>query len=228
MVHGAWHGAWYWDRLVHELEAAGHQVTAVDLPSDDPGATFETYAEVVAEHMSGDPNDDVTVVGHSLGGLSIPFVPARARVGRLVYLCALVPVPGSSFADQLASEPNMLAAGYAEGLGEPDAEGRRGWQDLDLAREYMYADCSEDDARIALARMRLQALGPYGVSCALDALPDVPSTYILCSEDRLVNPEWSRRVARDRLNAHVIELPGSHSPFWSRPSDLARVLGELA
>jgi pimeloyl-ACP methyl ester carboxylesterase len=76
--------------------------------------------------------------------------------------------------------------------------------------------------------MRPQALTPYRVPCPLDRLPDGPSASIVCSNDRLVNPEWSRRVARDRLNAQIVELPGSsHSPFWSRPEELATVLGAL-
>ena len=42
LVHGAWHGAWCWDRLIPELENRGHSVIAMDLPSDDPAATLMT------------------------------------------------------------------------------------------------------------------------------------------------------------------------------------------
>jgi hypothetical protein len=44
----------------------------------------------------------------------------------------------------------------------------------------------------------------------------------------MVNPDWSRRIARDWLNAELIALPGSHSPFYSRPRELAAVLTQLA
>jgi Predicted esterase of the alpha/beta hydrolase fold len=79
LVHGAWHGSWAWDLLRRELEARGHAVAAPDLPCDDVGAGVEDYARLV-------PPADV-VVGHSLGGLTIPLVEARLRV----FLCALVP-----------------------------------------------------------------------------------------------------------------------------------------
>jgi hypothetical protein len=69
---------------------------------------------------------------------------------------------------------------------------------------------------------------PNQVPCSLTALPALDSTYVVCSEDRMVNPDWSRRIAHDRLTADVIEIPGSHSPFLSRPKTLAEVLGGLA
>ncbi len=99
LVHGGWHGAWCWDRLTPELEARGHRVIAIDLPCEDPTATCETYAEVVARALEAQEVEDVVVVGHSLAGLTIPLVAARRPVSRLIYLCALVPIPGCSFVD---------------------------------------------------------------------------------------------------------------------------------
>jgi hypothetical protein len=51
---------------------------------------------------------------------------------------------------------------------------------------------------------------------------------VVCSDDQILRPDWSRRTARDRLGAELIELPGDHSPFYSRPSVLADVLLRLA
>jgi hypothetical protein len=59
--------------------------------------------------------------------------------------------------------------------------------------------------------------------CPLDRLPDVPATYILCTEERAVRPDWSRATAA-RIGADVIELPGGHSPFLAQPAALADVL----
>jgi pimeloyl-ACP methyl ester carboxylesterase len=47
---------------------------------------------------------------------------------------------------------------------------------------------------------------------------------IVCAEDRVVDPAWSRRVARDRLGVEPTELPGGHSPFLTRPAAVAAVL----
>jgi pimeloyl-ACP methyl ester carboxylesterase len=55
-------------------------------------------------------------------------------------------------------------------------------------------------------------------------MPDVPIRSILCQEDRIVAPEYSRRAARELLDIEAIELPGSHSPMASRPEPLAEFL----
>jgi len=62
----------------------------------------------------------------------------------------------------------------------------------------------------------------------LGELPSIASTSVICTDDRIVSNDWSRRTARDRLGADVIEFPGGHSPYLSRPSDLADVLHALA
>jgi pimeloyl-ACP methyl ester carboxylesterase len=56
----------------------------------------------------------------------------------------------------------------------------------------------------------------------------VPSSYIVCADDRTVRPGWCRRDARDRLGVEAIELPGGHCPHISRPAALADVLSDLA
>jgi pimeloyl-ACP methyl ester carboxylesterase len=227
LLHGAWHDAWCWGRLIPELERRGHEAIAMDLPGDDSAATFDDYADVVTGVLASHRSDDVVVVGHSLAGMTIPLVAARHRVRALVYLCALLPVPGSSFVDQLATE-DMLNLDYVAGLGEPDPNGLRGWTDEGIAREIMYADCDPEVTAQAIARLRPQAQAPYARPCSLEAFPQTSATYVLCAEDQLVKPDWSRSAARERLDADVVELPGSHSPFLSRPADLARVLHDVA
>jgi len=199
----------------------------MDLPSDDPDATFETYADVVAAHLDSGAGDDTILVGHSLAGLTIPLVPQRHAVARLVYLCGLVPSPGSSFVEQLAGG-EMLNPAYVEGLSEPDSEGRRRWADPVRAREIMYADCDDADVEAATRRLRPQAPTPYAEARPLRGFPDVPSAYVCCADDHLVRPEWSRWAAKERLDAELVELPGSHSPFLSRPGALASELHALA
>ena len=223
LVHGAWLGAWCFERLTQALETLGHRVVAVDLPSDDPTATFQTYADVVVAALDGDAEEPV-VVGHSLAGLTVPLIATRRPVQKIVYLCALVPIPGRSFVEQRDVEPDMLYPDYLDGMGEVDANGLRRWVDKELPRQILYADCDAEAASAAIERLRPQAQTPYGEACVLDTLPSTPSTYIVCGEDRLVNPDWSRRIAKERLGADLVELPGSHSPFLSRPNELAAVL----
>jgi len=61
----------------------------------------------------------------------------------------------------------------------------------------------------------------------VDALPDIERTSILCREERVIDPSWSRRMSRDLLGVDPIELDGGHSPFLSRPAELASVLAQV-
>jgi pimeloyl-ACP methyl ester carboxylesterase len=229
LVHGGAHGGWCWERLIPELQALGHRCSAPDLPFDDPHGAAD-WADAVIASIPADAAQ-VIVVGHSLGGLCLPVVATRRHVDRLVFLGAMVPVPGRSYLDVLAEEPDAL--------GEVDVaatiSGETQWEvtsesvlPYDRARAMFYADCDEETARRAWQRLRPQGFTSFTELCPISEWPAVPSTYVLMTEDASVNPEWSRRVAAGRLGAEVIELPGSHSPFYSRPRELAHVLDRIA
>ncbi|MFI5509994.1 alpha/beta fold hydrolase [Mycobacterium sp. NPDC051804] len=227
LVHGAWHGAWCWERLTPELEGMGHRVIAMDLPIEDSGATFDDYATVVCDATKDVTDEDLVLVGHSMGGQTVPIVAGRRPLLRLVYLCGVPPIPGKPFVQQMAEESEMLNVDYQRGLGEKDSAGRRGWVDKERAHFHLYGDCDEASASVAFMRLRQQSLAPYKLPSSLAAYPAVDTTYVLCSDDRMVNPDWSRRISRDWLNAEPIEIPGSHSPFYSRPRMLAALLNQL-
>jgi pimeloyl-ACP methyl ester carboxylesterase len=170
----------------------------MDLPCDDAAATFETYADVVVDALDAvDAGEDVVVVGHSLGGLTIPLVAARRPVSTLVYLCALVPMPGHSFAEQQGIEPDAVLPELQAGISDPDDQGRTHWVDADVARRVFYADCDDETAQAAFERLRPQSRTPYATPCALDVLPSTPRIYVVCSEDRAAN----RARTRDRARA---------------------------
>jgi hypothetical protein len=221
LVHGAYHGVWCWDRLRPELEARGHAVIAVDLPISTPGLGAADYAGVVAASMA-DLADPV-LVGHSMAGLVIPLVPPMRRVRRLVFLAGFLPQPGVSSADQRATEP----------IDPPIAPTTAQWTDLgddvwmvgpDTATEIFYHDASPELARWATARLRPQCYRVIGEPSPLAAWPSVESRYIVSRDDHAINPDWGRMAARDRLGVDALELDGGHSPFLTRPAELADVL----
>jgi pimeloyl-ACP methyl ester carboxylesterase len=222
LVHGAWHGSWCWEALTPELRAAGHDVVTVDLPCDEPSASFADYADEVLRVLEGQ-SEDVVLVGHSLAGQTIPLVAAQRPLRRLVYLCALLADPGRSLREQIQDEPDMLAPGYRQGVEVVDDQGTTRWVHAQLARYTLYGDCSEELARAATSRLRPQATTPYDDVCALERLPGTPAFYVLCTEDRLVNPDWSRRRAALQ-GIPLVELPGSHSAFLSKPAELSDLL----
>jgi pimeloyl-ACP methyl ester carboxylesterase len=230
LVHGAWHGAWCWELLTPFLQQAGHDVVAPELPNGDGSADFDAYADVVCAALHG-IDDDVVVVGHSLAGATAALVSARRPTRHLVYLCAAVPENGLSYVEQRQAQPDMVtpefANGWVQALSEPDEQGRTVWVDFDFVRATFYADCDEATTAAAIDHLRPQSGYPWTVPCSLTEHPSVSCTSVVCSEDRLVNPDWSKRSARD-IDADLVELRGSHSPFLSRPSAVADVLLRIA
>jgi pimeloyl-ACP methyl ester carboxylesterase len=225
LVHGAWHGSWCWGQLAPLLRHAGHDVVIPELPSANGSADFDAYADVVCTALRG--CDDVVVVAHSLAGGTGALVPSRRPVRHLVYLCAAVPEGGLSFVDQWQAQPDMVAPefgeGWLQGLSEPDGQMCTEWVDFDFARKVFYADCDEATAAAAIEHLRPQSGYPWTVPCSLTEHPSVACTSVVCSEDKVVNPDWSKRMARD-IGADLVELPGHHSPFLSQPSAVADVL----
>jgi len=213
LVHGGAHGAWCWERLVGELDRLGHDAVAMDLPCDDEEAGAAEYARVVVEALAA-VREPVVLVGHSLGGLTVPLVATMRRASRMIFLSGLLPAPGKSLRDQQVAEPEMMF---------PYRGGRAG------LRDRFYNACAPEDADHAMTLIREQALKPFVETTPLEAWPAVPSSYVVCTEDHACNPVWSRPAARERLGVDPVELEGSdHSPFLSRPAELARLLVERA
>lgn len=221
LIHGAWHGAWCWEPLAAELKRRGHRVVAVDLPCDDPAATTMDNAKLVADSLG--EADDVVVVGHSLGGLTAPVVTLLRPVRRVVLLCALVPRPRRSLDEVVASEPDMITTWF-NGLPREVGEGGSVRWDPDVAIRAFYADCDPETARWAAARLRPQVWTTTREPCPLDRWPDCELVSIVCTDDEVVTPAWSRRIAREVLGVEPVELPGGHSPMLTHPVELADAL----
>jgi pimeloyl-ACP methyl ester carboxylesterase len=100
LVPGAGGAAWYWSRVVPLLERAGHRALAIDLPADDPRAGLRAYAKLVLAAIG--KRRGVTLVAQSLGGFTAAVVAARAPKGvveRIVFVNAMIPVPGETAGD---------------------------------------------------------------------------------------------------------------------------------
>ena len=225
LVHGSYHGAWCWDFLKPELERLGHRVVTMDLPISNPALGAADYAQAIEDAL--DPGSEPMLVGHSMAGLIIPIVAARRPVRRLVFLAAFLPSPGKSANDQRGTEP--IDARVPPKSAEWTDLGDDVWMvGPKTATELFFHDAPPAVGRWAVQRLRPQAYGVLKETSPLTAWPDVESRSIVCREDRAINPAWVRAAARERLGVEAIELEGSHSPFLTRPAELARVLNSLA
>jgi pimeloyl-ACP methyl ester carboxylesterase len=222
LIHGAWHGAWCWEPLIPELERRGQRAVAVDLPCDDPGATTMDNARLVADSLA-DAGDDVVVVGHSLGGIIAAVVPLLHPVRRVVFLAALMPRPGRSLGEVMDSEPDTTTEEFNALPRHVGEHGSVTW-DPAVAGPFFYRACPPGTADWTTPKLRSQVWTTSREPCPLDKWPDCELVSIVCTDDELLRPDWSRRIARDVLHVDPIELPGGHFPMLGIPCQLADTL----
>ena len=221
LVHGAWHGAWCWDRVVPLLEERSLDVVRIDLPSvgahPESGADLAGDASAVRAAVDG-VDGNVLVCGHSYGGMAITEGAAgHPRVTRLVYLCAFMPDAGDSLVS-ITGGPAPWIQLLDHGMTLPD---------MTQADMLFYGDCDPATQEWAISHVRPMAAAPFAGVIATPAWEDVPATYIVCAQDMALPPEWQRDLFAPRAD-EVIELQSSHSPFLSQPAVLAGILAERA
>ncbi|HEX7095898.1 MAG TPA: alpha/beta hydrolase, partial [Acidimicrobiales bacterium] len=185
LVHGSQHGAWCWERVIPHLEAQGHRTVAMDLPCDDPDAGVDTYASVVIDALDG--HDDVVLVGHSMGSLTIPVVARRRPIRHLVFLCSVPTGPGPALDATLTS---MVTPEFASARRIVDELGRESLHPDDAAAVWFH-ECSPEDTAWALSKLRPQSRRPLLEPSPLDRWPDVPTTVVLGRDERCVNMAWA-------------------------------------
>jgi pimeloyl-ACP methyl ester carboxylesterase len=223
LIHGACHGAWCWELLVPQLAERGHETIAVDLPCEEVTAGFDRYVEVTERAFAHAP-EDLVLVAHSLGAHTAVRLAMRRPVGRIVFVSGIIPPREGERSDD---EPELEAPGAFDHL-EQDAEGRFSFPDPEDAISAFYQDVPRELAEWAVERLRPQSTTPHRALGEVLAWPEVALTSIVCSDDRVASAAWGRWAARERLlGAPVFELPGSHSPFLSRPGALAELLDRI-
>ena len=225
LLHGGMHNGSCWQAVEDELRRHGHLTVAPDLPVDDDAAGALQWARVAGAAIGdavGDSIDDLVVVGHSIAGLCVPVLATLRPVSRMVFVGGLLPVPGQSFVEHLAANADAIT------FPEPrtDGTGPFGltWESV---RDGFYHDCPEDVARRAFHEMRDQSFTVFVETCPIADWPSTPSIYILLRGDRAVGAQWARRNAVERIGADLVEMNGGHSPFFSRPIDLADTLARI-
>lgn len=214
LVPGAGGDAWYWHRLVSELEARGHEAVAVELPAADDTARLDDYVEAIVEALAG--KDPLALVAQSMGGLSAPLVCARRPVELLVLVNAMIPVPGETGAQwwPATGQPAARARHAA-------AHGRAVSDEVDAAEDFLH-DLPPEVLAGALRRGQPRQSGtPFADPFPLSAWPDVPTRVIAGRDDRFFPATFQRDIARKRLDVDVEEIAGGHLLALANPTGLA-------
>jgi pimeloyl-ACP methyl ester carboxylesterase len=239
LIHGGFHGAWCWNRTIPELNKLGHEAVAIDLPAhgtrrDERSTIADRRGAIVEVLQKGD-----VLVGHSGGGFDITYAAdvAPDLPSHLIYLAAGLPLEGRTTLEATGGAPSedethgsdvkqlMTDETGMSNFIVPNETGRIECVDYEATRAFFYHDVDDDTAAWAFAQ-----LTPAPTEFLLETvhLPnfwnaDIPRSYIVCLEDR-AQPASASAVFCRRLGVEPIPVEGSHSPFLSRPAELARKL----
>ncbi len=226
-VHGACvkDGAWWWHPTAELLAERGVVSEAPALPScgetgapvtaEGPGLS-EDVAAVRAVLTTGD--EPTVVVAHSYGGI----VTAEAAAGvpsvrHVLLVSSYLAEVGESLSSFGTEEPAPFLAIDPEG-------GTFTVRHQDLAETFLH-DCGPEIQQQALDRTALQSLAVIQAPVRSAAWQDVPSTYLVCGEDRGTPTERQREFARRA--GSVVELDAGHHPFLSRPAAVCDLMLSL-
>jgi pimeloyl-ACP methyl ester carboxylesterase len=214
LIPGAGGVAWYWHRVVPLLREVGHEAIAVDLPGDDESAGLPEYTRLVTEAI-GDCSD-VVVVAQSLGGFTAPLVAAAVPVRDIVFVNAMIPVPGET--------PGAWwdNTGWAQAC-EAAARQRGYPTEFDLAVYFLH-DVPPDVAAAGEPHQRPEAEAVFRSVCDFKDWPPVPIRVVAGAFDRFFPLEFQAKVAEQRLNRDLHILPGGHLIALAQPVPLAEYL----
>jgi pimeloyl-ACP methyl ester carboxylesterase len=215
LVHGGWHGAWVFDALVPVLATQGFTVRTVDLPSSGSPVGLDADVKIVRESLARHATPTL-VVAHSYGGVVISEACAGVpNVVGLAYLCAFVLDKGESLSMLLQPLPPWIEIDEAAGTCR-----------VRTPERIFYADVEPAIAAKAVARLRAQSLACLGTPLTAAAWRELPSSYLLCEQDEAI-PVPAQEALSARTNV-VERLAASHSPFLSRPADVAAFITRAA
>jgi pimeloyl-ACP methyl ester carboxylesterase len=224
LVPGFWLGAWAWDEVATTLRADGYDVTALTLPglesaeADRSGVSFRDHVDAIIAALEAAPSPAVLVV-HSATGFS-GYAAADIVPDRIAAMVYVDTAPGKGALDpEFAGDEKPMV--WAEIQEE---------ENLDGLSEEQLATFRERAVPVPGSLMREVH------TFTNDARMDIPATVIATGFSAAdyqtyarEHPDWAFLAGLPELrNVTWIDLPTSHWPMWSRPADIARIIGDIA
>ena len=232
LVHSAWLGGWQWEQVAKPLLEAGHYVFTPDLPGHGTDATpsseisMERYVKTITDLLDTQ-KEPVILVGHSFNGITISRVAELhpEKIEKLVYLTAFLLTEGGSFFKAVSG-----------------VEGSKAVENFYLTENEEYALVKEAEMHNAFAHdIPLEAfeaakpsivpepVAPLGYELEITDknFGMLPKYYIECTEDRAIPIAVQRSMYQGKVEK-VFSLNTSHTPNFSQPGELAKILLEIA
>jgi len=232
LIHGSWHGAWCWYKIIPLLEQAGHTAIALDLPGHGRDwtpardITMQSYVDSICKILDAQ-SEPVILVGHSRGGIVISQTAERRpeKIKTLVYLAAYLIPNGEAMLPTALSDTESL---IASNLVLNEAEGFHMLKQ-EVFRTALYADCSAEDVALATALLTPEPNAPVATPLILsdENFGRVVRVYIETLQDRGVTPSLQKKMYTATPCQRVISMETSHSPFLSAPEKLVSHLISL-
>jgi pimeloyl-ACP methyl ester carboxylesterase len=216
LVHGLFADGSSWSEVIPRLQAAGLNVTSVQNP-------LTTLPEAVAATVGVLARQDgpTVLVGHSFSGMIVTDAGVHPNVSALVYVAARAPDAGEDYAALAKKFPTPPASAGVVFDGD---EGR-------LSMEAFLHDFAGDVPE-AKAKVLYAVQWPFHKALLAGKTTNAawrskPSWYAVSTEDRTINPDLERFMAK-RMGAKTIEVKASHVSLISQPETIANLILEAA
>jgi len=226
LIHGAWHNASCFEKILPLLHQAGATVEALDLPGHGRDATppknihLSTYIDFVCDHIKTCQRT-VTLVGHSFAGIILSGVISRIPewISQAIYIAAFVPRDGQSLfriAESWAPSPLERRVNPEASLIELDAL---------PAAAILYSDADPEEYSRIAELLQAEPLHPMmePVSLPRDPYRAVPCHYIAAKHDLAISFENQMAMVEGVID-QVSVLESDHSPFYTQAEALASLI----
>lgn len=215
-VHGLFADGSCWTDVISRLQGMGFNTTSVQNP-----LTTLDESVAAAEGVLARQDGPTVLVGHSFGGMLVTQAGVHPNVSALVYVAARAPDANENYAALAATYPAPPATG---GIVYDGDEGRL--SEAAFLRDFA-GDLPEAKARLLYAVQQPFRRALLSGQVTQAAWRSKPSFYAVSSEDRTINPDLERFMAK-RMGAKTIELKASHLSLISQPEAITRLIVEAA
>jgi pimeloyl-ACP methyl ester carboxylesterase len=216
LVHGLFADGSSWSEVIARLQAAGLNVTSVQNP-----LTTLPDAVASAQRVLARQDGPTVFVGHSFSGMIVTEAGVHPNVSALVYVAARAPDAGEDYTALARKFPTPPASA---GIVFDGDEGRL--SEVAFLRDFA-ADLPEAKAKVLYAVQEPFQKALLTGKTTHAAWRSKPSFYAVSTEDRTINPDLERFMAK-RMGARTIEVKASHLSLISHPDEIARLILEAA